>query len=139
MIVMDVFAGGRTPAHLTSAEFTAAAARALAPSGWYAANVSDGPPLAHARGRVAAVRSVFRHACVIAEDTVLRGRSFGNLVVAAADHELPVPELSSRTAADPVPARLLAGTALARFAGRSVPITDASAEPSPAPPPEALA
>jgi spermidine synthase len=139
MIVMDVFAGGRTPAHLTSAEFTATAARALAPSGWYAANVSDGPPLAHARGRVAAVRSVFRHACVIAEDTVLCGRSFGNLVVAAADHELPVPELSSRTAADPVPARLLAGTALARFAGRSVPITDASAEPSPAPPPEALA
>ena len=26
-------------------------------------NLGDGPPLAHARGRVAAVRSVFRHAC----------------------------------------------------------------------------
>ncbi len=139
MVIMDAFEGGRTPAHLTSEEFTVAAARALAPSGIYAANVSDGPPLAHARGRVAAVRAVFRHACLIAEGPVLRGREFGNLVVAAADHELPLPELIGRTAAGPFPAQLLDGAALDRFAARSRPITDVSAEPSPAPPPEALA
>src|SRR5947207_1453248 len=65
VVVADVFAGGRTPAHLTSVEFALAAARVLAPPGIYAANVADGPPLAHARGRVAAVRSVFPHVCVI--------------------------------------------------------------------------
>jgi spermidine synthase len=136
VLIADVFAGARTPAHLTTVEFTVAAARVLAPSGIYAANIGDGPPLAHARGRVAAVLSVFRHACVIAEAAVLRGRRFGNLVVAAADHELPVARLVRRAAADPFPAQLVEGAALERFVGRSRPITDAHAEPSPVPPPE---
>ena len=135
VVVADVFAGGQTPAHLTSAEFTGAAARALAPSGLFAANVGDGPPLAHARGRVAAVRSVFRHVCVIAEPAVLRGRRYGNLVVAAADHELPVAALTRRAAADPFPARLMAGAALDRFIAGAAPLTDAQAGPSPTPPP----
>src|SRR5215475_8969250 len=39
IVVADVFAGGRTPAHLTSAEFTAAAANALAPGGMFAVNI----------------------------------------------------------------------------------------------------
>src|SRR6266513_666538 len=58
VVIADVFAGNQTPAHLTSVEFTAAAARALAPPGIYAANIGDGPPLAHARRRMATVRSV---------------------------------------------------------------------------------
>lgn len=134
VVIADVFAGNQTPAHLTSVEFTAAAARALAPPGIYAANIGDGPPLAHARRRVAAVRSVFRHACVIAEAAVLRGRRFGNLVVAAGGHQLPIAELTRRTAADPFPARMVEGAELDRFLAGSEPITDAHAEPSPAPP-----
>lgn len=140
LVVVDVFAGGRTPAHLTSAEFTREAARVLAPTGLYAVNIGDGPPLAHARGRVAAVRSVFAHVCVIAEAGVLRGRRFGNLVaVAVGDHALPVVELIRRAAADPFPARVVYGAALDRFVAGTEPITDASAEPSPAPPPAAFA
>jgi len=139
VLVADAFAGPRTPAHLTSVEFTVAAARVLAPAGMYVANIGDGPPLAHARGRVAAVRSVFWHACVIAEPAVLRGRRFGNLVVAAADDELPIAGLIRRIAADPFPARLVEGAALDRFVAGSRPITDANAEPSPVPPPQAFA
>jgi spermidine synthase len=139
VLVADVFAGGQTPAHLTSAEFTAAAARALAPGGLYAVNVGDGPPLAHARGRMAAVRSVFRHACVIAETTVLAGTTFGNLVVAAADHPLPVADLAARAASDPSSAQVVADAALDLFLTGSTAITDAHAEPSPLPPPDAFA
>jgi len=139
VLVADVFAGARTPAGLTSVEFTAAAARALTPAGVYAANVGDGPPLAHARGRVAAVRSVFQHVCVIAEAGVLRGRRFGNLVAAGSDRELPIAGLIRRAAADPFPARLVEGDALARFIAGSPPITDARAVASPAPPPGAFA
>jgi spermidine synthase len=135
VVVADAFDGARTPAHLTSAEFTAAVARALAPSGSYAANIGDGPPLAHARGRVAAVRAVFRHVCVIAETSVLRGSGFGNLVVAAAHHELPLAELAARAGADECPARLIAGAALERFVAGAEPITDARPGPYPAPPP----
>jgi len=139
VVITDVFATDQTPAHLTSAEFTAAAARALAPSGIYAANIADGPPLAHARRRVAAVRSVFGPACLIAEPALLRGRRFGNLVVAASGRELPVAALTRRLAADPFPSRLVDGADLDRFVAGSRPITDADREPSPIPPPDAFA
>jgi spermidine synthase len=135
VVIADIFAGGRTPAHLTSAEFVVAVARALSPSGTYAANVADGPPLAHARASVATVRSVFPHACLIADAAVLRGRRFGNLVVAAARHDLPVAGLARRVAVDPFPGRLIHGGELDRFAAGARPITDTRAEPSPAPPP----
>jgi len=136
VLVVDVFAGAQTPAHLTSVEFTVAGARVLRPSGIYAVNVGDGPPLAHARGRVAAVRSVFAHVCVLAEPAVLRGRSFGNLVVVASDRELPVSGLIRRIAADPFPARLVEGAALDRFVAGRAPIVDANAKPSPPMPAE---
>jgi spermidine synthase len=136
MLVVDVFAGAQTPAHLTSVEFTVAGARVLRPSGIYAVNVGDGPPLAHARGRVAAVRSVFAHVCVLAEPAVLRGRRFGNLVVVASDRELPVSGLIRRIAADPFPARLVEGAELDRFVAGCAPIMDANAEPSPVMPAE---
>jgi spermidine synthase len=139
LLVVDVFAGARTPAHLTSVEFTVAGARVLAPSGIYSVNVGDGPPLAHARGRVAAVRSVFGHVCVLAEPAVLRGRRFGNLVVVASDGELPVSGLIRRIAADPFPARLVAGAALDQWVAGCAPIVDVHAEPSPAMPPEVFA
>ena len=134
LVIADLFAGGRTPAHLTSAEFTAAAARALAAPGVYAVNIGDGPPLAHARARVATVRSLFAHACLIAEPGVLRGRRFGNLVLAASRHELPVAGLVRRAAADPFAGRVVHGSELDRFAAGARPITDADAAPSPAPP-----
>jgi spermidine synthase len=135
VVIADAFTGAATPARLTSAEFTAAAAAALAPGGLFAANVSDGPPLAHARGRVAAIRSVFRHACVLAEPAVLDGRQFGNLVVVAADRELPAAALARRAAADPEPAVLAGGAALGRFVAGAPPITDARPVPPAAPPP----
>jgi spermidine synthase len=139
VVVCDVFDGARTPAHLTSVEFTAAAARVLAAAGCYAVNVGDGPPLTHIRGRVATVRAVFPHACLIAEAAVLRGRRFGNLVIAASARELPVAGLIRRTAGDPFPARVVDGDALDRFTGGAKPIVDATAQPSPPVPPEVFA
>ena len=136
VIVADLFAAGRTPAHLTSAEFTAAAARALTADGLFAANIADGPPLPHARARAAAIRTVFASACLIAEAGVLRGRRFGNVVAAASQRDLPVADLVRRAAADPFPGRVVYGTDLARFVAGARPITDAAAESSPAPPPE---
>ncbi len=139
MVVADLFAGARTPAHLTSAEFAVAVARALAPSGMFAANIGDGPPLAHGRARVATICSVFPQACLIADAAVLRGRRFGNLVVAAAQQVLPVAELTRRAAGDPYPGRLVHGRELGRFAAGASPITDARAQASPAPPPGTFA
>jgi spermidine synthase len=139
VVIADVFAGARTPAHLTSVEFTALAARALRPTGVYASNIGDGPPLTHTRSRIATTGSVFAHVAVIAESAVLRGRRFGNIVVVAADHELPVAGLTRRAAADPFPARVMAGEELSRFVAGARPVADAAAESSPAPPPDVFA
>jgi SAM-dependent methyltransferase len=134
VLIADVFAGARTPAHLISVEFTAHARRVLAPDGVFTANIGDGAPLAHTRSRVATARAVFGEACLIADAPVLRGRRFGNLVLTAAHADLPVAELTRRVAADPFPARLLYGADLDRFAAGAHPITDARAELSPVPP-----
>jgi hypothetical protein len=139
VVIADLFAGSRTPAHLTTVEFAAAVARVLSPPGIFAANIGDGPPLRHARARVATVCAVFRHGGLIADAAVLRGRRFGNLVLAAADHDLPVAGLIRRTAGDPFPGRLVHGSELDRFAAGALPITDAQAEPSLAPPPDLFA
>ncbi|HEY2126721.1 MAG TPA: fused MFS/spermidine synthase [Streptosporangiaceae bacterium] len=139
LVVADLFAGARTPAHLTTAEFAAAAARALTPAGCYAVNIGDGPPLGYARAQVATVGSVFPQLCMIAAPGVLRGRRFGNLVLAASHGELPLAELTRRAAGDPFPGRLVHGADLDRFAAGAKPVTDARAQPSPAPPPGVFA
>ncbi|MFC8012430.1 spermidine synthase [Streptomyces cinereoruber] len=134
LIIADVFAGARTPAHLTSTEFLAEVRRALRPGGLYAANLADGPPLAHLRGQIATAAAVFPELALTADPTVLRGRRFGNAVLVASDRELPIAELTRRVATDPHPGRVEHGRALADFAGGAAPVTDASARPSPAPP-----
>jgi len=139
VVIADIFAGARTPAHLTSTEFAAAARRALTPGGMFAVNIGDGPPLAHTRSRTASVRSIFGCACIVAEAAVLRGRRFGNLVLAASDRELATADLARRVAADPFPARVVDGDDLDRFVAAARPIADGRAELSPAPPPEVFA
>jgi spermidine synthase len=139
VVIADVFAGARTPAHLTSVEFAAEVRAVLAPTGIFAVNIGDGPPLAHARARAASARAVFADTCLMADAPVLRGRRFGNLVLAGSDGELPVGGLTRLVAADPFPARLLHGGDLDRFIAGARPITDATAERSPQPPPAAFA
>ena len=145
VVIADVFAGGRTPAHLTSAEFWAAARRVVhgtssgSRDGVVAANVADGAPLAHTRAQVATARAVFPHACLIADAAVLRGRRFGNLVLAASPEPLPVDALTRRTAGDPMPGRVVYGSDLVRFTAGAKAVTDATAVPSPAAPPGAFA
>ena len=135
LVVCDVFAGARTPAHLTSAEMLGEVRRVLAPDGVVATNVADGPGLAFARGQVATHRSVFAHVVATGEPAVLRGRRFGNVVVVASAAPLPTAELDRRCSADPVPARTLAGAELERFVGGAAVVTDETAVPSPVVPP----
>jgi spermidine synthase len=134
LVIADVFSGARTPAHLTSTEFLAEVRRALRPDGLYAANAADGAPLAFLRSQIATVRSAFAYACAAADPAVLRGRRFGNVILVAADRELPVAELTRRVATDPHPGRVEHGRELADFAGGAPAVTDATAAPSPAPP-----
>lgn len=149
LLVVDVFAGARIPAHLTSVEFVQDAARVLRPGGTYAANLADGAPLAFARGQAATVAAVFSGAALVGSPQVLRGRGFGNLVLVgthprvAGDGDAGVMrrddaerwlDLGRRCAADPFRARVVTGDDLSRFVAGAAVVTDADAVPSPAPP-----
>jgi spermidine synthase len=135
LVIADVFSGARTPAHLTTAEFLAGVRRVLAPGGCYAANVTDGGPLAFLRGQVATLGAAFGRTALVAEPAVLRGKRFGNAVLYAADHPLPLSGLARRAATDPAAARLEHGRALADFAAGARVVTDATATAPPVPPP----
>jgi spermidine synthase len=132
LVVLDVFAGARTPAHLASVEFMREVARVLDPAGWMVANVADGPPLRYARSQVATIRAALPEACLIADAAVLRGRRFGNLMVLAGRTPPPVAELTRRAAGDWFPGRV--ETDLDRFSGGTPPVTDSVAVASPSPP-----
>jgi SAM-dependent methyltransferase len=132
LVIVDVFAGSRTPAHLASVEFMAEVARVLSPGGWLIANVADGPPLRYARTQVATIRAALPQACLVADAAVLRGRRFGNLVVLAGRTPPPVTELSRRAAGDWFPGRVEFD--LDRFTAGRPAATDIDALPSPAPP-----
>jgi hypothetical protein len=134
LVVVDVFAGARIPAHLTSVEFATLVARALAPDGVLAVNLADGGPLDFARGQVATAAAVFGHRAVVAAADVWHGRRFGNLVLLASPAELPLADLARACAADPFPSAVRHGAELRRFARTAAVVTDRTATPSPVPP-----
>lgn len=133
LLVSDVYSGAQTPAHLTTVEFYREAATLLAPDGVLLVNVSDGPGLAFARRQVATVRAVLPEVIVLAEVQVLKGRRFGNLVVAASSAPLPVEWLPRLMAAGPHPAKVAQGAEIDEFIRDARPATDADATPSPKP------
>lgn len=133
LLVSDVYSGAQTPAHLTTVEFYREAAALLAPDGVLLVNVSDGPGLAFARRQVATIRAVLGEVIVLAEVQVLKGRRFGNLVVAASAAPLPVEWLPRLMAAGPHPAKVAQGAEIEEFVRDARPATDADATPSPKP------
>jgi spermidine synthase len=140
LILGDVYEGARMPRSVASREFVALVADRLAPGGLYAVNVADLPPLAFTRKQVATLRTGFGEVCLIAAPNLLRGRRYGNLVLVATPEPgaLPIDQLVRAALRDPFPSRLLHGPPLDRFVGGARPVTDATAEGSPTPPPPLL-
>jgi spermidine synthase len=137
VIVTDVYAGARVPAHVTSVEFLRQARRVLRAGGHYAVNLCDGGQMRFLKPALAAMYEVWPQVAVMAEPAVLRGRRFGNVVAAATDVELPIAELRRRCAGAAFPCRVLEGTELKEYVGGAPAATDATAIPSP-PPPKSL-
>lgn len=133
LVVSDVFAGAQTPAHLTTVEYFRVLAGLLAPDGVLLTNVADGAGLAFARREVATIRSVLPETIVLAEVQTLKGRRFGNLVIAASASPLPVEWLPRLMAAGPHPAKVAQGAEIDEFVRGAAVVTDATAIASPKP------
>ncbi|MFS4097424.1 spermidine synthase [Streptomyces sp. AF1A] len=134
VLIADVFGGSRVPAHLTTLAYAREAERVLRPNGVYLANLADAAPFGFLRSQLATLGEFFEELALIAEPGVLRGRRFGNAVLAASHRPLDVAALARRVAADVFPARVEHATALRDFIGSARPVQDADAVPSPLPP-----
>lgn len=133
LVVSDVYSGAQTPAHLTSVEFYREVSQLLSPGGVLLINVADGPGLAFARRQVATVAAVLPEVAVLADTQVLKGRRFGNLVVAASASPLPTEWLPRLLAAGPHPAKIAQGAEVKTFVQGAHIVTDADAVASPRP------
>ena len=126
-MIADIYRAARMPRHVRTVEFAAEVARALRPDGMYLVNVTDLPPLVGTRVQVATLRAVFADVCVVGDRRMLRGRRYGNLVLAATSRPggLPVARLAVAALRDPVPGGLLHAAALDTFVAGAHPVTDA--------------
>ncbi|RGE24210.1 spermidine synthase [Leucobacter sp. wl10] len=156
LVVVDIFSGSSTPAHVSSAEFYELIRPLLAPSGVVVVNAADGRGLPFVRGQAATLASLFPSVAAIAEPQVLKGRRFGNVVFVASarapgpagpapiarERDAFAPERSAPDwlprllAGGPHPARMLAGREFDELLRGAKPVTDATATASPAPPAE---
>jgi len=138
VVARDVFAGDRTPDHLTTVEFAREVRRVLRPGGVYVANCADRPPLALARAELATLAAVYPHVGVVAEPAQLRGRRYGNLLLVATDDPdlLDDAGLARTLRTLPVPARLVAGDEVRTLTGAAAPRHDPPPTDGPAPPDE---
>ena len=134
LIVVDVFAGAQTPAHISSVEFYDALKPFLSPGGVVVVNAADGAGLPFVRGQAATLADRFSVVAAIAEPQVLKGRRFGNVVFVASDADPDLEWLPRLLAGGPFPASMLAGPEFAALAAKAKVVTDATAFDSPAPP-----
>jgi hypothetical protein len=133
LLVIDIFSGARTPAHVTSVEFYRSAAALMKASGVVLVNIADGPGLAFARGQASTLLAAVEHVAVLAEAQILKGRRYGNLVLVGSARPLPLDWMPRLLAAGPHPAKVVSGRELTNWIAGAPIVTDATAVPSPPP------
>ena len=133
LVVVDVFRGARTPAHVTSVEFYSAIKALLSTGGIVVANVADGPPMSFARGQLATLRYVFGDAFGVAEKSVANSKRFGNVVLGALSDGTVPPWVSTLAGKGPHPTGLIAGAEAVTWSASATVVTDNTAIDSPPP------
>ena len=107
LIIRDVFAGAFTPRALTTREFNDHAQRVLAPGGLYVVNSGDAPDLKNAREDAATIADTFAHTMIIADPAMLKGRRYGNMIMAGSHEPFgDDPQLARKLLGGAVPAHI---------------------------------
>ncbi len=114
LAIGDVYDAAEMPQSVSDVTFAAEVARILRPEGVYAVNVADLAPLAFSRGQAATLRTAFDDLALLVRPELLRDRSFGNVVFAAAKSpdRLPVARLAAILGRDRQPAQVVSGAGL---------------------------
>lgn len=133
LVIVDIFAGSRTPAHVTSMEFYRMLRELLAPQGAVVTNIADGKGLVFAKSQLATMDAVFGNAAAIADTGLLKGKRFGNVVAVAGTAFEVVHGLPPEVGHEVFPSKVVRGAELQRLIAGAPIVTDASAIPSPPP------
>jgi len=133
LVIIDAFVGARVPAELTTNEFLEDARRSLSDHGVIILNLTDRGPLGYARRVLAGVRQVFPHVLLCAESSTLKGRRFGNVIIAGGGTALPYSAIAERAGQSPFPYRVLRGARLNQLLSDSKPFSMEDADESPDP------
>jgi len=131
LVVVDLFAGNHTPAHLTTTEFYGALSPLLSSDGCLVVNSVDGPGHSFARSQWATLSELFGFIGVVGEASVVRGRRFGNLVSIAQASPNPPAWWPDLQRLGPHPTATLSGGKLASLIKGVKPVTDGTAVDSP--------
>ena len=134
VVVLDAFDGGRVPAELVTTAWLGEVARVLGPQGLFLANLPDEPAKRWVARVAAGVAETVGRPVILGLHEVLKGRRFGNLVLAASPAPLDVFTLRRATASAALPTGVLAGADLDRRLPGGRPFTVDDTTPSPVPP-----
>lgn len=122
VVIRDVFAGAVTPEALQTVEFTGHVRRVLSPGGMYVVNCGDRRDLSLAKREASTIGSMFEHTAVIADPAMLKGRRYGNIIIAGSD--VPIgdsPALARELLGGAVPAHVWLTDQVRTF-GRGAPV-----------------
>ncbi len=139
LIILDAYVDGQVPASLTTVEWLGEVARVLAPGGLFLANLGDKPGLRYAARVASGARTALgpgSQTAYVGLHQVLKGKGYGNVVLAASRHPLPLFEMRRGTARLPLPSGVVPpAEVLSRSAGAQ-PFSAARGDTadSPAPP-----
>lgn len=107
LVIRDVFAGAFTPRALTTREFNDHVQNVLAPGGLYVVNSGDSPDLKNAREDAATIADTFAHTMIIADPAMLKGRRYGNMIMAGSHEPFgDDPQLARKLLGGAVPAHI---------------------------------
>lgn len=127
LVIRDVFSGNTTPHSLTTTEFTGHVRRVLAPGGIYVVNCGDTRDLTGAKREAATISAHFEHTAIIADPAMLKGRRYGNIVIAGSDVPIAVdPGLVRELLVGSVPATLWRDEQVRKFSGSAKVLGDVS-------------
>jgi spermidine synthase len=133
LVVLDAYADGRVPAELTSVEFFTDVSRVLKSDGVLLSNVVDEPGLRYIGRVIAGLRAVFGEVMLVSSADVLKGRRFGNVVLAAASTPFDTDELRHQITRQPFPAGVRDGAQLSVRFGTAKPFAGSDTALSPEP------
>jgi spermidine synthase len=134
VVILDAYADGRVPAAMTTVDFFADCSRVLRADGLLLCNLVDEAGLVYVGRAAAGLREVFGEVVLIASTDVLKGRRFGNVVLAARPDAFDVTRLRRDLVRQPFPATVLDPDELSlRFGNaRAFTVADQSESPEPA-------